>query len=178
MALEPKLRTSVAHTWFLQADHARVATLKAAEYPYIVPLSLAEAGRKAEALDLARELEQKIPTRVRDLVTGARTLLENKPAESVAAINRFASDFRDPEALFYSSRHLARLDQIEQAVELFKRAIDGGFVCFPTFASDPWLDPLRKKRAFSTLLAKAETEHRDASELFVRLGGNRTLGVS
>ena len=38
--------------------------------------------------------------------------------------------------------------------------------------------PLREKRTFSTLLAKAETEHRDASELFVRLGGNRTLGVS
>src|SRR5262249_33080480 len=49
--LEPKLRTSVGHTWFFQRDHARVATLKVTEFPYIVPLSLAELGRKAEALD-------------------------------------------------------------------------------------------------------------------------------
>ncbi len=40
--LEPKIGTSVGHTWFLQADHARVATVKIADYPYIVAISLAE----------------------------------------------------------------------------------------------------------------------------------------
>ena len=44
--LEPKIRTSVAHTWFLQADHARVATVKIADYPYIVAISLAELGTR------------------------------------------------------------------------------------------------------------------------------------
>jgi DNA-binding winged helix-turn-helix (wHTH) protein/tetratricopeptide (TPR) repeat protein len=176
--LEPKLRTSVPHTWFLQADHARVAATRAGEFPYIVPLSMAALGRKAEALDVVRELESQIPTRVRDLVTGARTLLEGKPAESIAAIKRFASNFRDPEPLFYSSRHLAHLGEIEFAIELMARVIDGGFFCFPTFARDPWLDPLRKKRAFVTLLEKAEAQHREASEIFSRLRGERTLGVA
>lgn len=176
--LEPKLRTSVPHTWFLQADHARVVTVKPSEFPYIVPISMAELGRRAEALDVVRELEQKIPTRVRDLVTGARTLLEGKPEESIEAINRFVVDFRDPEALFYSSRHLAHLGEGTRATDLLERALDGGFLCFPTLDQDPWLAPLRKTARFAALLRKAETAHRDAKEAFIRVGGNRTLGIA
>jgi TolB-like protein len=178
VGLEPKLRTSVPHTWFLQADHARVAATKASEFPYIVVLSLAERGKRQEALEVVRELEQKIPTRVRDLVTGARTLLEDKPSESIAAINRFVSYFRDPEALFYSSRHLAHLGETAPAIELLTRVVDGGFFCFPAFSTDPWLDPLRKKPAFSALLAKAEAQHHEAAGMFTRLGGDHTLGVA
>src|SRR5215471_637730 len=48
--LEPKIRTSVAHTWFMQSDHERVATLKLPELPYLVALSLAELGRGAKAI--------------------------------------------------------------------------------------------------------------------------------
>ena len=178
VALEPKLRTSVPHTWFLQADHARVATTKVSEAPYIVPLSMSEVGRTAEALDVLRDLEQQIPTRVRDLITGARTLLEGKATESVAAITRFASSFRDPEALFYSARHLAHLDEAESAIALLSRAIDGGFFCFPALAKDPWLDRLRKKAAFSRLLAQAETQHAEATHVFTQLRGERTLGIA
>jgi DNA-binding winged helix-turn-helix (wHTH) protein/tetratricopeptide (TPR) repeat protein len=46
MTLEPKIRTSVPHTWFLQRDHARVASSKIEDNPYIVSLALAEVGRK------------------------------------------------------------------------------------------------------------------------------------
>lgn len=176
--LEPKLRTSVPHTWFLQADHARVVTAKASEFPYIVPLSMAEVGRRGEALAVVRELEQKIPTRVRDLVTGARTLLEDKPAESIAAIRRFVADFRDPEALFYASRHLAHLGEVTVATDLLERAVNGGFLCFPTFAADHWLDRLRKTPRFAAVLRKAETQHLEAKEAFIRVRGDRTLGIA
>ncbi len=178
LQLEPKLRTSVPHTWFFQADHARVATIKAVEFPYIVPLSLAALGRQAEALDAAREAEQKTPTRVRDLVTGARTLLEEQPAESIAAVRRFVRDFRDPEAIFYSARHLAHLGEVAAATDLLERAIDGGFFCFPTLVKDPWLDPLRRSSKFPPLLAKAEAQHRAAVDAFTRLEGDRTLGMA
>jgi hypothetical protein len=50
--------------------------------PELVPLSMGELGRGAEALAALRELEPKIPTRVRDLVTAARFLLEGKAADS------------------------------------------------------------------------------------------------
>src|SRR5262252_870395 len=64
VALEPKIRTSVQHTWFMQGDHARMAaSVKIDEFPYIVALSLAALGRGAEALPVLRELEPKTPTR-------------------------------------------------------------------------------------------------------------------
>jgi tetratricopeptide (TPR) repeat protein len=39
VAIEPRIRTSVPHTWFLQADYERVAGRKITEFPYIVAIS-------------------------------------------------------------------------------------------------------------------------------------------
>ena len=56
--LEPRIRTSVPHTWFLQGDHRRVASQKLHENPYIVALSLGALGRQQEAISALRELEK------------------------------------------------------------------------------------------------------------------------
>ena len=76
VALEPKIRTSVPHTWFLQGDYARVASTRIEDNPYIVALSLAEVGRKDEALPVLRALEEKTKTRMRDFIMAARTMIE------------------------------------------------------------------------------------------------------
>jgi DNA-binding winged helix-turn-helix (wHTH) protein/tetratricopeptide (TPR) repeat protein len=178
VTLEPKMRTSVPHTWFVQRDHARVAATRASDNPYIVPLSMAELGRKPEAIAALRELEPKIQTRVRELVTAARLFLEEEPASSIAAINRFLSPgFKDPEALFYAARHLAHLKEDDAALRLLERVVAGGFFCFPALSNDPWLDSLRKTAAFTTVLRQAETQHKQAAEAFTRLNGNNVLGA-
>ena len=167
VTLEPRIRTSVPHSWFLQADHARVATIKIEEYPYIVPLSLAALGRGEEALPVLRDLEQTMRTRVPGFVVAARTLLEGNAAESVAAVGRIVgSGFKDPEGLFYLSRHLAHLNESGPALDLLERVVAGGFFCFPAMAHDSWLDSLRKKPAFTKLLRQAETQHREAAAAF------------
>src|SRR4029453_13409448 len=152
LELEPKIRTSVGHTWFLQADHGRVATLKLSDYPYIVAISLAELGRRNEVLPALPELEPKLPGGLGDFSLAARTLLEGNPGESVAVIGRIvSSDFRDPEGLFYLSRHLTHLNEVEPALDLLERVVASGYFCFPTMARDPWLNSLRKKPAFAKL---------------------------
>ena len=172
--LDPKIRTSVAHTWFLQADYARVATVKFSDAPYIVAVSLKELGRSEAALPVLRDLESRNTTRFRDFMAAARALLEDNAAESVAAIGRLVdSDFRDPEGLFYLSRHLAHLGEEKGALELFSRVVAGGFFCFPSMARDPWLDPLRRNPAFTTLLGQAESRHRAALAAFEQSGGGR-----
>jgi DNA-binding winged helix-turn-helix (wHTH) protein/TolB-like protein/tetratricopeptide (TPR) repeat protein len=176
LALEPKIRTSVGHTWFLQGDYARVATLKVADYPYTVSMSLASLGRGAEVLPVLRELEPKLPGRLRDFAAVARTLLEGDEAGSVAAVNRIVgSDFRDPEGLFYLARHLAHVKEVTPALDLLERVVASGYCCFPTMDGDPWLDPLRKKPAFTRLLRRSETLHRDARAAFERSGGREVL---
>jgi TolB-like protein/tetratricopeptide (TPR) repeat protein len=177
--LEPRIRTSVPHTWFLQGNHQRVASCKLQENPYIVSMSLGALGRQQEAIAALRDLERRTSTRMRDFMIAARTLLEGDDAQSVAAVNRIvASDFRDPEGLFYLARHLSHLQQVTPALELFERVVDGGFFCFPAMTRDPWLDPLRRKPAFTKRLRQAETQHRKAAAAFAELQGEKVLSVA
>jgi TolB-like protein len=178
VALEPKIRTSVPHTWFLQRDNTRVASMRIEDNPYIVAVSLAEVGRKDEALPVLRSLEEKLKTRMRDFIMAARTMIEGDAAGSVAAVGRIvASEFSDPEGLFYLTRHLARLNHVDAALELFERVVGGGFFCYPAMSSDPWLDPVRKRPQFAKLLGTAEQQHQVAAREFARLEGNRILGI-
>ena len=178
VALEPTIRTSIVHTWFLQRDHKRVASTKLEDNPYIVALSLADVGRGSEAVAALRTLEEKIKTRMRDFMMAARTMIEGDAAGSVAAVRRIvASEFRDPEGLFYLTRHLAHLNQIDEALELFKRAVGGGIFCYPAMSNDPWLDPIRDRPEFMKLLETAEQQHQVAKKEFTRLEGDRILGI-
>jgi tetratricopeptide (TPR) repeat protein len=177
--LEPKIRTSVGHTWFVQADYARVATLRTADYPYIVAMAQLELGRGGDVLPILLELEPKLPGRLRDFALAARTLLEDRPAESVAAVGRIIdSGFRDPEALFYLSRHLAHLNEGDRALALLERVVSSGYCCFPTMRRDPWLESLRKKPAFTKLQRRAEALHQEAADAFARLGGSQVFASS
>jgi len=179
LALEPKIRTSVPHSWFLQRDYARVASMRIEDNPYIVALSLAEVGRQDQALPVLRSLEEKLKTRMRDFVMAARTMIESDSPTSIAAVERIvSSEFRDPEGLFYLTRHLAHLGQADSALDLLDRVVGGGFFCYPALASDPWLNSLRQKPRFTKLLAKAEQQHRRAVEEFTRLDGDRILGLA
>jgi tetratricopeptide (TPR) repeat protein len=179
VSLDPRIRTSVPHTWFQQADYVRVASLKIAEAPYIAAISLTAVGHGNEAVSVLRELEQKTQTRMRDFMIAARTLIEGNAAESIAAVGRIvASDFRDPEGLFYLSRHLAHLNEVDSALTLFERVFAGGYFCFPAMAQDPWLDPLRKKPAFAELLRLVESRHGEAAAAFAQLRGEKVLGVA
>ena len=179
VALEPTIRTSIVHTWFLQRDHKRVASTKLEENPYIVALSLAEVGRGNEAVGALRTLEEKIKTRMRDFMIAARTMIEGDAASSISAVGRIVdSAFSDPEGLLYLTRHFAHLNQVIAALELFERVIGGGIFCYPAMSSDPWLDPIRERPGFVRLLERAEQQHQVAAREFARLEGNRILGIS
>jgi DNA-binding winged helix-turn-helix (wHTH) protein/TolB-like protein/tetratricopeptide (TPR) repeat protein len=179
VALEPTIRTSVVHTWFLQRNYERVASTRLDDNPYIVALSRAEVGRKNEALTALRVLEEKVKTRMLDFMMAARTMIEGDASASVAAIERITSSaFGDPEALLYLTRHLAHLNQVDAALELFERVVGGGYSCYPAMSSDPWLAPIRKKAQFGKLLKKVEQQHQAAAAEFARLEGDRILGSS
>jgi len=177
--LEPKIRTSVPHTWFLQGDYQRAAAMKLDDNPYIVALAMAEVGRKSEALPLLRALEAKIKTRMGDFVVAARTLLEEDQVGSLAAVRRILdSGFSDPQALFYLARHLARIDEKVSAIELLDRVVAGGFVAYPAMARDSWLERLRGNSRFANTMNTIERRYRDAEQQFNQLEGPRLMELA
>jgi TolB-like protein len=176
-ALEPAIRTSIVHTWFLQRDYKRVASTRLEDNPYIVALSLAEVGRGGEAAAMLRTLEEKTATRMRDFMRAARTMIEGDAEGSIAAIGRIVhSAFGDPEGLLYLTRHLAHLNQVDAALELFERVVGGGICCHPALCGDPWLERVRERAEFVRLLDRVEQQHRAAAKEFARLEGDRILG--
>ena len=169
--LEPRIRTSVMHSFFLRGDYARVAASKLEDVPYIGALSLSALDRNDEAVAALTELEARTRTRFRDFMIAARTLIEGNATESLAAVNRLlSSDFSDPEGLFYLARHLAHLKATDRALEVFRRVVAGGFSCYPAVEHE-WLDPLRKKRDFKELRDTVQARHEEAARIFTARHG-------
>jgi hypothetical protein len=87
------------------------------------------------------------------------------------------SSCRDPESLYYLARQLAYLGKHTRALEVLNEAAELGYVCFPTMARDPWLDPLRGNLEFSLALRTEEGRYREAAQAFLAAAGSRILGV-
>ena len=177
-SLDRRIRTSIAHTHFLRRDYKRVLDAKFEEVPYIAAISLAELGRGREALDQLKTLAAKVSPRLREFMTAVQTFIEERPDESLDAVNRIvSSDFRDPEGLFYLTRHLAHLGDTAGALRLLDRVAAAGFACYPALADDPWLSPLRARAAFKKVLADTRHRHEVARAAFAAASGTRLLGM-
>ena len=83
---------------------------------------------------------------------------------------------RDPCGWYYAGRSLAYVGEQDMALVCLKRSVSDGFFCFPWLSRDPWIDTVRHRPEFRTLLADAETRHRQAADAFLRAGGDRLLG--
>ena len=73
-----------------------------------------------------------------------------------------AGAYRDHHVEYGIGAALAQLGDAHGAVEWLRRAADSGFPCVVWYERDPWLDPLRKVRAFRDLSADL-TARRDAA---------------
>ncbi len=179
--LDPKATTSVINTYFHMRDYERVLACGDKGAPYLEGIALAELGRVQEGLTLLRTVGEKAPPRMRDFMDAAVTLLEGGEtldSKYVATIERsFLKHVTDPEGLYYALRHVARFGEIDIALRVMTRAVDGGFFCYPAFQSDRWLEPLRGHAAFEAAMAQAKERYRQAAAAFKAAGGERIVGV-
>jgi TolB-like protein/Tfp pilus assembly protein PilF len=56
----------------------------------------------------------------------------------------------------------AQLSEFEASTKWLTQAADSGFPCYPWFARDPLLDPVRRQPAFVELLARLRLSHEEA----------------
>jgi serine/threonine protein kinase/tetratricopeptide (TPR) repeat protein len=173
--LDPAIATSVAHTFFLSGDYERVQEFSVEEVPYIRSVALMMLGRDSEAREMLRDIEARFSNRVVYYSLALQELLDGRIEESAATIR--LPKLRDPEGRFYAARHLARLGETEEPIEMLASVVSGGFYCYPAMTRDPWLDPLRGDPRFTATLRKAEELHREARIAFLQAGGDRILSV-
>lgn len=174
--LDPKVPTSVTQTYFMRGDHELGLAESAHDIGYIGALHLVMMGRIGEALARLKKRERDDEdSHIMAWIVSLRAHLEGKRAESLAALEKLAAGFPDPEGLYYVGRHFAFAGEPERALEVLGRAVEMGFHCHPAFARDPWLDPLRASPAFGELARAAETHQRSAAAAFAAGGGEGVL---
>ncbi len=101
--LDPAIRTSIAHSFFMNGDFERAIELDVDDPPYLTPLALHALGRSGEALDLCRLARERSPAneQLKLLVHAIGSVLEGHTEEGRIAVARLQSSrtFSDPEGL-------------------------------------------------------------------------------
>ena len=175
--LDPKMPTSVINTYWHLGEYGRLADSEFERTPVLVAMAWLMLNRAPDVIDALTAL-RKTTGRMSHLFTAVRAAAQEQRDETVAAIDRCASGFHDPEGLFYLTRLSAHVGDVEGALALFDRVVAGGFFCFPSFARDSWLDGLRTHAEFRRVLSLAEARHREATATLRDAGGERVLGIS
>ena len=173
ISLDPHMRTSVAHTYFLAGDYSgAIETYGAASDAYYLDAAAWVAlGEKKRATALLRERLRAMPLSglMGALLGSLLAVLENN-SEKALRLMQGADTSREPEIAVYFARHCAALGNGQAAIRFLERAAQMGFVCAPnTLRSDPWLSRLGRYQRFKTLLANSE-QMVEASEQLLRTG--------
>ena len=174
--LDPTVRTSVMYTHFMRGDWERALASDTDALRWVTNWTLPLVGRHQEAIEGYRELETRaLPGLIRELIKASRLVLEGKKEEGRRVAEGFMTRHFDPEGLYFTARVLAKIDDLDSALDQLDRVVDGGFFCPTAMLRDPWLDSIRGKGRFNDIVRRAEDRSRDAEAEFRRLGGNRLL---
>jgi hypothetical protein len=179
--LDPGVRTSVAHTFLARGDYEDALRTDLDSFPYVSLMALRLLGREDE---IRARLE-----RLRHAGTGETHLEQLMRSVSVAyfggdaagevvrAVRHFSHEgFTDPEGWLYWATILVDVIELEEALDLVSRAVDGGYACDTVLRASPLFGRLRGHAAFGALIERAMVRRLEAEEAFREHGGLRVLG--
>ncbi len=132
LILDPTVKTSVAHTYFLMGEYARVFETYIGNQFYLDAAAWAALGNREHAISLlrARLIRPELGLILSSMMTSLLAALEGR-LEDAVALTEETQLFEEPEALIYFARHLGMLNAVKPAVEMIRRARLDGF-CSPT----------------------------------------------
>jgi tetratricopeptide (TPR) repeat protein len=177
-ALDQHISTSVAHTFFMAGQYSdALAALGPTDTAYLQCLTLAMLGRKDEALHFAQSDPDINRASKGPFLASLIDLIEGRYSESAAKLAAIGHLRQDAEALYYSARHYAFMEQNQQAIEALRSAVDRGYYAIDASRRDPWFDGIRGSGDFIRVREAAE-KHRRPSADTLRSAGLREVLVS
>ncbi len=122
-----------------------------------------EKGMVKEAEPLVEQEYQKNPDS--DVARTHRLLLlalQGKHGEAQAAVPAFLERLRKNRGFHHYTYNIARIYALggknEEALKWLRVTVKEGFPCYPLFARDPFLDPIRKDPEFAKFLAEMKEQ--------------------
>jgi tetratricopeptide (TPR) repeat protein len=177
--IDPSIRTSVAHSFYLLGDYERAIATDDEETRYLTFMSLLHLGRHEEATaltetSLSRSRKSgllQIVRMIHAVQTGDRAVATEAAKKSL----ELSTVFTDPEGFYYWGLSLAAVGDHAFALDMFGRAISKGFSCDRALVIEPWLDSIRADPEFIRLLRIAEERRRQSAAAFASAGGDKLL---
>jgi TolB-like protein/tetratricopeptide (TPR) repeat protein len=180
--LDPGIRTSAPHSYFMLGDFDRAIALDLEDLPFVTIVSQMSLGRVDDARGTFASLERRAKgnPRMVEVVVALRAVVEDRPDEGKAAVAQLVARaaFRDPEGWFYWAHALVRFGDHSGALELLTRAVDAGLNCPDALEISPLLAPLRAHPEFQALIARGRMGQEEATSEFQAAGGHRLLQTS
>jgi len=121
--------------------------------------ALLRLGRHSEAWTVLQKAQEKYPTdptgNLRGIEAMALAASDSAKAEAlIAGVSQRKAANPSHHAAYFAACALARLHRAEQAVHWLREAAETGFPCYPLFAQDPNLDPIRRDPAFNAFMSE------------------------
>ena len=155
--------------WMGKDDEA-LAVLSSIPGPVLPELVEANTAfallRLGKREDATRQLElalRKYPDDPSGALSGIEAILlaESDPLRAQALIEKVAKRKAvnpSHHAAYFAGSAWARMGRAEEAVTSLREAAETGFPCYPLFAHDPTLDPIRHDRRFQAFLADMQKQ--------------------
>jgi DNA-binding winged helix-turn-helix (wHTH) protein/tetratricopeptide (TPR) repeat protein len=175
--LDPRIVTSVAHTFFLLGDYPSTLEWNPPGALFYLDLAvLAASGREAEAAGLLARRSSpggQFPA----LIESLRFFLQGDHARSLEIIRQALAGRPacDPEITFYLTRQLARDGAPADALRAMRDLVTEGFFCSAALRCDPWLRPLSHLPDFQDVLDLVLSREAEARAAFEAAGGHEVL---
>ena len=125
--------------------------------------ALLRLGRREEAWVQLRRAVQKYPDDPSGALPGIEAILlaESEPLKAQTLIQKVAKRKAvnpSHHAAYFAACAWARMRRAEEAVRHLREAAETGFPCYPLFARDAVLDPIRQDPRFKAFLADAQKQ--------------------
>jgi serine/threonine protein kinase/tetratricopeptide (TPR) repeat protein len=179
--LDPAIRTSAAHSFFMSGDFERAMAVDTDDPAYLTAFSLLSLGRIDDAIKHCRDASARATgnsnlSLVLDAVSALAEGDRERGAAAALKLLQFPA-FTDPEGLYYWTLVLAGLGDVLPALDLLERSVRMGLYCVSALEVVPLLSVLRQDPRYAVVVDRARVRQTAARRAFDDADGPRLLGL-